>query len=87
MEITDVIHKDTIEAFEVFNKTVELANKKTLSVAIKNICKELEEKYFYFESSEKKRHFVKEFESVKKRINDECKVILSDWFQDYVLSD
>lgn len=87
MEITDVIDKKTIEAFEVFYLTVEDANKKVLSVAIKDICKELEEKYFHLDSVLKKQRFHQEFISVKEKLNKECTIILNAWFDEYILTE
>lgn len=87
MEITDVIDKKTIEAFEVFYLSVEDANKKVLSVAIKGICKEIEEKYFHLDSVLKRQKFNQKFISVHEKLKKECDIILNAWFDEYILTE
>tara|TARA_R110001592_G_scaffold337508_1_gene624219 strand:+ start:11095 stop:11352 length:258 start_codon:yes stop_codon:yes gene_type:complete len=85
MNVTDIINKDTIEAFELFSKSVEIANKKTTNIAIKKICDELETEFFYMESAQKKQKFREKYKKVKNKINQECNLIITDWFEEFVL--
>lgn len=87
MEITDLIPKDKIEAFEIFNKAIEIANKKTISTVISDIGKDLESNYFYLESSQKREVFKIELNRVKDAILKESNRIRNEWFKEFVLKD
>tara|TARA_Y100000592_G_C5471315_1_gene319687 strand:+ start:1365 stop:1631 length:267 start_codon:yes stop_codon:yes gene_type:complete len=87
MEITDLIPKEKIQAFEQFNKAIEIANKKTINIVISDIGKDLESNYFYLESSQKKEVFNIEVNRVKDAINKESTRIINEWFKEFVLKD
>ena len=85
MEVTDIINSKTLEAFELFAKSVDIANSKTLNIAIKKISKEINETYFYLESKERKERFNYELFKARDKINKECKIIITEWFEEFVV--
>ena len=87
MEITDLISKPTIEAFEQFMKAIEIANKKTINIVMSDIGKDLESNYFYLESSQKKEVFNIEVNRVKDAIKKESTRIINEWFKEFVLKE
>jgi 3'-phosphoadenosine 5'-phosphosulfate sulfotransferase (PAPS reductase)/FAD synthetase len=87
MEITDLISKRKIEAFEQFMKAIEIANKKTINIVISDIGKDLESNYFYLESSQKKEVFNIEVNRVKDAIKKESTRIINEYFKEFVLKD
>lgn len=87
MEVKELIGEQTVEAFELFVKTIDKANLSTLSIAIKNISADLGSKYFYLESEQKKKVFKSELERISEIINKESEKIISEWFEKFVLND
>ena len=87
MEITDLISKQTIEAFELFSKSVRIANAKTLEIAVKDISTKLNKTYFYLEITERKKRFQMELERVQDVIKKESSKILIEWFEQFVLNE
>ena len=87
MEITDLISKRKIEAFEQFMKAIEIANKKTINIVISDIGKDLESNYFYLESSQKNEVFNIEVNRVKDAIKKESTRIINEYFKEFVLKD
>ena len=87
MEVKELIGEQTVEAFELFVKTIDKANVNTLSIAIKNISADLSSKYFYLESEQKKKVFKSELERISEIINKESQKIISEWFEKFVLND
>lgn len=87
MEVKELIGEQTVEAFELFVKTIDKANVNTLSIAIKNISADLGSKYFYLESEQKKKVFKSELERISEIINKESQKIISEWFEKFVLND
>ena len=87
MEVKELIGEQTIEAFELFVKTIDKANINTLSIAIKNISTDLSSKYFYLESEQKRKFFQSELERISDIIIKESQKIISEWFEKFVLND
>ena len=85
MEVKDLINASTLEAFETFYRAVKVANTKTLGIATKKICEKLESEYFYLESEQKKAKFKEELKLAQQKIDDECRIIITEWFNEFVL--
>ena len=85
MEISDILRKEEIMAFEHFCNTVERAKKRTINYYIEKFTKELDRNYFFIESGQKRKIFKESLKVIKDELNIESEVLLKEWYNEYIL--